>query len=368
MPTEANTSAVQGIVGFTGRLASMKREEAFALVRQKGGTPRRGVTRKTRVLVVGQLGWPLLWDGRPANSLQLAKTYRVEIASEQRFLEWMGWAMPRQQVRTYGSDQIASLSGLPLDVVELLTAFGLLDCRDGRYGFCDLASARQLAALLACGVKLSAITKSLKKIRDWLPEASLANLKLYPSSSDTLLVEHMKGRLDTEGQFVLPVEDSREDADALFEQAQAAERAKDTATAKRLYEKVVRLDPSDPTAAFNLGNLLRGKGQKVEAESAYRTAIKADARFAEAWYNLADLLDDEGQAEKAIACLTRALDAEPDYADALFNLALLQQRQDKPAAAAAYWRRYLALDPSSDWAARAKQALKYCEMQIARSA
>jgi tetratricopeptide (TPR) repeat protein len=270
-------------------------------------------------------------------------------------------------VRTYDSGQIASLSGLPMDVVELLTAFGLLDCRDSRYGFRDLSSARQLALLFASGVRLSTITKSLQKLRDWLPEASLSNLKLYPSSSDTLLVEYMKGRVDTAGQFVLPVDDSREDADTLFEQAQAAEKAGDVSAATRLYEKVVRMDPADPTAAFNLGNLLRDGGQKVEAEAAYRVAVKADRRFAEAWYNLADLLDEQGQCGKAIACLKRALEADPDYADALFNLGLLHQREEEPAAAAAYWRRYLALDNSSDWAARAKQALKYCEMQIARS-
>ena len=44
MAPEPNTSAFQGTVAFTGRLASMKREEAFALVRRKGGTPRRGLT------------------------------------------------------------------------------------------------------------------------------------------------------------------------------------------------------------------------------------------------------------------------------------------------------------------------------------
>ncbi len=366
MAAEPNTCAFQGIVGFTGRLASMKSEEAFALVRQRGGIPRRGVTKKTAILVVGQLGWPLLSDGRPANSLQLAKTYRVEIASEQHFLEWVGRAVPREQVRTYDAGQIASLSGLPMDVIELLTAFGLLDCRDSRYGFRDLSSARQLGALLSSGVKLSTITRSLQEIHDWLPEASLSNLKLYPSSSDTLLVEHMKGRVDTAGQFVLPVEGAREDADALFEQAQVAERAKDIPTAQRLYERVLRIDPNDPTAAFNLGNLLRDNGQKVEAEAAYRAAIKADPRFAEAWYNLADLLDGQGQPDKAIACLMRAVDAEPEYADALFNLGLLHQREEQPAAAAAYWRRYLALDSSSSWAARARQALKLCEMQTAR--
>ena len=32
--------------------------------------------------------------------------------------------------------------------------------------------------------------------------------------------------------------------------------------------------------------------------------------------------------------------------------------------AALWWRRYLAVDASSPWAARAKRALKYCEIQL----
>jgi hypothetical protein len=36
--------------------------------------------------------------------------------------------------------------------------------------------------------------------------------------------------------------------------------------------------------------------------------------------------------------------------------------------AAGWWRRYLVLDGSSPWAARAKRALKYCEIQLAGSA
>ena len=55
---------LEGTVAFTGRLASMKRADAFALVKKHGGKPREGVTRKTDVLVVGELGWPLLdeWE------------------------------------------------------------------------------------------------------------------------------------------------------------------------------------------------------------------------------------------------------------------------------------------------------------------
>jgi tetratricopeptide (TPR) repeat protein len=367
MAPEPNASPFQGSVAFTGRLASMKRDEAFALVREKGGTPRRGLTKKTAILVVGELGWPLLPDGKPSKSLSLAKSYGVAIASERQFLEWAGKAVADEQARTYSADQIASLSGLPPEVVEQLTAFGLLDGRDQRHGFRDLTAARQLAELLRSGVALSTITRSLHEIRKWLPEAALSNLRLYPASSDAILVEHMKGRTDKTGQFVLPVGDAPEDVDALFEQAQSAEEAKDIEAAQRLYRRVMRMDPRDPAAAFNLGNLLRSVGQKVEAEAAYRAATKADAGFAEAWYNLADILDDQGQSDKAAVCLARALDADPDYADALFNLGLLHQRKERYPEAAICWRRYLALDNDSSWASRAKQALKYCEMTLARS-
>ena len=49
--------------------------------------------------------------------------------------------------------------------VEQLSMFGLIEVRDGRYGFRDLASARQAAQLLGSGIGLSVITKSLREIR-----------------------------------------------------------------------------------------------------------------------------------------------------------------------------------------------------------
>jgi tetratricopeptide (TPR) repeat protein len=367
MAADPTTSLFQRNVAFTGRLASMKREDAFGLVRRNGGTPRRGVTKKTTVLIVGELGWPLLADGQPSKSLSLAKSYGVAIASERQFLAWAGRSVLAQQIRTYSANQLSSLSTLPLAVIEQLTAFGLLDGREGLYGFRDLTAARQLAELFSSGVALSTITRSLHEIRKWLPEAAPSHLRLSPSSSDAVLVEHMRSRTDTTGQFMLPVGEARENADELFEQAQAAEAAEDIELAQRLYRKVMRIDRSDPAAAFNLGNLLRALGQMVEAEAAYRAATRIDPGFAEAWYNLADMIDDRRQPDQAVACLERALDADPDYADAIFNLGLLHQRNDRPTEAAVCWRRYLSLDSESAWASRAKKALKFCEMQIARS-
>jgi tetratricopeptide (TPR) repeat protein len=112
---------------------------------------------------------------------------------------------------------------------------------------------------------------------------------------------------------------------------------------------------------------LRGNGRVIEAEAFYRAAIKADPEFAEAWYNLADILEEQGRADEAIRCLQRAIDADPNYADAVFNLALFLQRLEQHVQAVRWWRRYLELDSSSLWAARARRALKFCEMQIAGS-
>ena len=93
---ELDSAALSSTVAFTGRLACMTRAEAFELVRSHGGRPSQMVTRQTNVLVVGELGWPLLADGRPSNKLNRAGTYGIPVVSERRFLEWIGKAVPGQ--------------------------------------------------------------------------------------------------------------------------------------------------------------------------------------------------------------------------------------------------------------------------------
>jgi len=91
------------------------------------------------VLVIGELGWPLLDDGRPSNKLSRAGIYGVPVVSERRFLEWIGKAVPDSLNRTYSADQIATLSKLSHGTVEELVRFGLLNPRGGLFGFRDLA-------------------------------------------------------------------------------------------------------------------------------------------------------------------------------------------------------------------------------------
>jgi tetratricopeptide (TPR) repeat protein len=365
---ELDNSALRSTVAFTGRLACMSRADAFEVVRSHGGTPSQAVTRQTNVLVVGELGWPLLDDGRPSNKLSRAGSYGVPVVSERRFLEWIGKAVPDSLNRTYSADQIAALSKLSGNTIDKLVQFGLLDPRGGLFGFRDLAGARQISKLFEHGIALSEIIRSVKEVRAWLPEADLSNLRLHPGTHHTIEIEQSEGRTDKRGQFVLAATPPGQNADALFEQAQAAEETGNIAEAERLYRVLMKCDPTDAAPPFNLGNLLRADGRKVEAEAALRAATRADPTFAEAWYNLSDLLDEQGRSEAAIDCLRKALRAAPPYIDAIFNLALLLQRSNKHAEAAEYWRQYLANDAQSEWAARARRSLKFCEMQIHLSA
>ena len=362
--TELDSSSLTQSVAFTGRLACMTRAEAFEVVRQRGGTPSQTVTKGTKLLIVGELGWPLLDDGRPSNKLSRASAFGIPVASERRFLEWIGKAVPDDVNKTYSVNQLAALSKLSGDLILKLAQLGLLDERSGRFGFRDLASARQIAKLLADGVRLSEIIHAVGQIRKWLPDVGLANVRLHAGPHYSLEVEQPGGRTDKNGQFVLAVDTSRHNLDDLFEQAQSAEEVGDIAEAARLYRTLMKSDPTDASAPFNLGNMLRADGRNVEAEAALRTATRVDPKFSDAWYNLSDLLDEQGRTEAAIECLRTTLRVAPDYADAMFNLALLLQRTNRYAEAADCWRRYLATDCQSEWAKRARRSLKFCEMQI----
>ena len=68
----------------------------------------------------------------------------------------------------------------------------------------------------------------------------------------------------------------------------------DIGEAERLYRLLMKSDPAEASAPFNLGNMLRVNGRYVEAEAAFRTATRVDPEYAQAWYNLGDLLDDQG--------------------------------------------------------------------------
>src|SRR6516162_79804 len=215
-PAELDSSALKSSVAFTGRLACMTRAEAFEVVRQHGGTPSQTVTKRTKLLIVGELGWPLLDDGRPSNKLARARSYSVPVISERRFLEWTGKFIPDNANKAYSADQLASLSGLSGDRIQELAQLSLLDERAGRFGFRDLASARQIAKLLADGLRLSEIIRSINEIRKWLPDIGLGSVRHHPGRRDRVAVEQRLGRSCRGGHFMRAVVRCRQGRDVLF--------------------------------------------------------------------------------------------------------------------------------------------------------
>ena len=64
------------------------------------------------------------------------------------------------------------------------------------------------------------------------------------------------------------------------------------------------------------------------------------------------------QMEMAEAEFLHALQGDKSFAAAVFNLGLIYERMNANTRAEAQWKRYLELDPNSDWAAEARTRLE----------
>ena len=123
MPPEA--AVLKGKrVAFTGKLASMTRAKAKALVRGHGGIFASSLSRRTSVLVIGQDGWPLQKDGRLTSKLRRAHAFaragqRIVVLSEEEFLILLGLESHAEEVRrVYSTAELSSLLKIPGDRVR----------------------------------------------------------------------------------------------------------------------------------------------------------------------------------------------------------------------------------------------------------
>jgi hypothetical protein len=85
----------------------------------------------------------------------------------------------------------------------------------------------------------------------------LSAVRFHAGARSDVQVEQPGGRTDKYGQFVLAVDHACDDPDDLFDRAHAAEQMGDIAEAERLYRLLMKTDPTDASAPFNLGNMLR---------------------------------------------------------------------------------------------------------------
>jgi tetratricopeptide (TPR) repeat protein len=253
-----------------------------------------------------------------------------------------------------------------------------------------VATARQLAQVLAEGVSPAALEKKLAELARFTPgaERPLAQLQVIVQGRE-LLLRRGEGLIEPGGQLrfdfehlergaARPVEQTVEQpsADAQGEPVPAVADQNDLATPEQLLDLAIELEDEErldealemyraalaaggPRAdiCFQLAELLYRLGDLSAARERYYMAIEMDEDYVEARANLACVLAEQGQRELAIAALEGALQYHPDFPDAHYHLAVLREDQGDPPAARRHWEQFLELAPDSPWAEEARQRL-----------
>ena len=135
------------------------------------------------------------------------------------------------------------------------------------------------------------------------------------------------------------------DPAVLLDQALKANASGDSAGAKRGFEALLRQDPNNKLAAYNLGVLAQQAGDDVAAAGHYKKTLELDPAYEPALYNLAILTNKQGDDQAAAALYERAIKADPRDANAHYNYGLLLRRLGNEQRAQSEIAKAIKLDP-----------------------
>lgn len=365
-------------IAFTGKMASMTRKDACALVREAGGEPAAGVSHRTDLLVVGMEGWPLLPDGEISHKLRHAKELQdigcpICIVSETAFLELAGksTAQPAQRIK-FPAHEVCRVLKISAESLRRWEHLGLIQSRDENYEFQDLVSIQTIHNLVGHGVRPEKIARSLRDLASILPgfDKPLAQLRVIAENPGDLFVDFAGTRFSPTGQLfldfdgrrreecsVLPLNCRTRSLNEWFDLGIGCEEEGLYAEATEAFQTVLALDPDFSQAYFHLGNVMREMGILWAAEDFYLRAARMQSATTPAWCSLAEVQEEQGKTEDAIVSYQAALAANPDCADGLFNLALCFEKAGRKLDARRHWFLYLKLDPCSASSQVAKRYL-----------
>ncbi len=376
-------------VAFTGTLASMTHNQAHALVESHGGTATEHVSRQTTLLVVGEEGWPLEPDGKPALKWQQVERWRAEgleirVATESEWLEFVGLSESRQEVhRHYTPAMLSQVLNVPVNLIRAWERTQLIKpvarvFRLPYFDFQEVASARRLAELVSAGVSCKEIRSSLERLGQVFGgvERPLSQLEVL-ARDRRVVVRNARGRLTTAaGQMLFdfeppaaasesgpvlpipldaPLELSAEEWFA--EGCRRAERG-DLATAIEAFRMALMDEPDRADVQFHLAEALYRAGNVRGAIERYHAAVELDHDYLEGWTQLGCVYAEVGELEAAVEAFDVALDVHSDYPDAHLHLAEALHQLGRTAEAVPHWRRYLDFDQRGPWAAAAKERLE----------
>ena len=320
-------------VGFAGRLLSCDRQVARGLVTRAGGRVARGLAVDLLVLGNGSRKRPID-AARTVTEAQFLALIRAAERKAPAGPEVLADLVPASQATrlyprvTWARRRSLARNGL-LHPVTLANGIG--------YRFSDLRVLRAVDDMLAAGFGLQqAIQRLGPRVRGQL------DLRFPPSA-----VKPRPRRADLGGEPA--------SAEAWFDVGACADRDRASyPTAIAAYQKALEVDPHHVPSLINLGNIHYEVGDFGRAREMYTRASLVDAENPRTHFNLGNACDELGDLLGALRGYRRAIALWPGYADAHFNLALVAEKIESWQLARRHWRKFLELEPRSEWAAVAR--------------
>jgi tetratricopeptide (TPR) repeat protein len=357
------------LVVFTGKLSSLGRKDARALVARLGGATGDEVSARTTMLVVGAEGFSRDDSRDKSNKLRRAEELNAErpeavrILTEDAFCRLAGVTPPDALKRQYHAmrDLLPRYAALREDHLRYLVKCGLLrptarTNADIFFGFPDLATIKQANDGLEQGLAFRSIVRSVMASR----QGQLAlDFRLDAAPAKIIsLRPHSKERQQAFRAAATPL---RPNATEIAEEYFRAGSALDSGDSARLeeaaaaYRKALEYDPYLVAALINLANIHYSLDELVEAQALYERAIGLESDFFEAHFNLGNIYHDLGRFAEAQSCYREALRLNPFYADAHFYLAVTFEKMGQSQEARPHWRAYQQLAPQGEWVELAKE-------------
>jgi len=383
---EKSVHPLQGqIVVFTGKLSSLGRKDASALVARLGGATSEDVNAKTTMLVVGAEGFGMTSDPLRSRSQKLIRAEElnaqqppapIQIVSEDQFCRLAGVSSPEAIRRQYYAtrDLLARYRSLRDDHIRYLVKCGIIrpvlrTNADTFFAFADLGVIKQANDDVAQGMSFRSVVRALTASRAGQLEFDF-RIEAAPAKIITLRrpAEGRTGRLSpplSSGVSKDAIKPS--DGIAVVRNTRLAEeyfRAGSTLDdgdeanideAAIAYRKALECDPYLVAALINLANIHYGRDDLAEAQALYERAIGLESDFFEAHFNLGNIYHDLNRFPEAQACYREALRLNPLYADAHFYLAVTFEKMGLSQEARPHWRAYQQLSPQGEWVELAKE-------------
>jgi tetratricopeptide (TPR) repeat protein len=356
---------------FTGKLSSLGRKDARALVTRLGGTTADEVNAKTTLLVIGDervaskdddAGPPRSNKLKRAHDINGQQGGAIRILTEDEFCGLTGVPTAESLKRQYYAmrDLLARYRALREDHLSYLVKCGVIrpvhrTNADTFFAFPDLAAIKEANAELERGGAFRGIVRALIAAR----HGQLAfdfRLDAAPAKILALRRPAARPQLPTTGAPPPALRDTAV-AEEFFRAASALDDGSEATQeeAAAAYRKALEYDPYLVAAIINLANIHYSRDELAEAQALYERAIGLESDFFEAHFNLGNIYHDLGRFSEAQACYRESLRLNPFYADAHFYLAVTFEKMGQSQEALPHWRGYRQLAPQGEWVELARE-------------